>query len=134
MALRPVEIIVIGFPVTRMNERVVPALRALIDRGSVNVVDAMLIKTNSEGDVEIIELEQADLDPALKEYRMLVGQTVYDVVSAEDVQAFGRTLEHGSSAAVLAFEYKGTEPLGGALVGNGEIVTNIRISGRTAGE
>jgi len=128
MTLGPLEIIVIGFPENRFNGRIVPEIQSLIDRGIINVVDGMLITKDADGDVAIVEFEQEDLDPALADFKAVLDEAAYELVSEEDVEEFAKALEPGSSAAVLAFENRWAKPFRDAVVDSGgELLLNLRI-------
>lgn len=128
MSLGPIEIIVIGFPESNFNGRIVPEVQKLIDRGIVNVVDGVLIQKDADDNVSITEFEQDEIEPALAEFKALLGDVVYDLVSAEDVEHFAVAMPAGSSAAVLAFEHAWAKPFRDAVrESGGETITNLRI-------
>jgi Family of unknown function (DUF6325) len=127
-ALGPVEVLVIGFPGSQFNGRILPEIQALIDKGTINVVDAVLIHKGPDGELDMVDFEQPGLDEAAVGFRALLGEAVYEFVSAEDVEEFARALEPGSSAAVLVVEHAWAKPFADAVVNSGGfMVHNLRI-------
>jgi hypothetical protein len=102
MSLGPVELLVVEFPGTRVRGDVVPALRALVESGTVRIIDLLFIRKDSSGTVTMLEIndlgdtDYATFDPVVSE---LTG-----MLSEDDVQRLGATLENDASAAVMLFE------------------------------
>ena len=134
-ALGPVEVLVIGFPGSQFNGRIIPEVQALIDRGVINLIDGLLIHMGADGEVELIEFEQPELDGSAADFQALMGEAVFDLVSADDVAEFAKGLEPGSSAAVLVFENTWAKPFRDAVVDSGGfVVTNLRVPGMVVQE
>ena len=54
--LGPVDWIVVEFPGSRFNGEIAPALRDLVDRDLVRVLDLLVLKKDSDGTLEAFEL------------------------------------------------------------------------------
>jgi hypothetical protein len=59
--LGPVDWIVVEFPGSRFNGEIAPALRDLVDRDLIRVLDLLVLKKDADGELESFEL--SDLDP-----------------------------------------------------------------------
>jgi uncharacterized membrane protein len=128
VTLGPIELVVLGFPGNRFSGEIRPRIRDLVDRNIVNVVDALLVKKDEQGEVTFYELEEltdgdADLQ-ALGKY--ISGQV--DLISDEDAEVFAAELEPGSSALALAFEHTWMRPVRDAIVDSGGVlITDIHV-------
>src|SRR4249920_1611149 len=60
--LGPVDWIVVEFPGSRFNGEIAPALRDLVQRGLIRVLDLLILKKDADGSLEAFEL--SDLDPS----------------------------------------------------------------------
>jgi hypothetical protein len=102
MSLGPVELLVVEFPGTRVRGDVVPAMRALVESGTVRIIDLLFISKDSDGRVTMLEINDlGDTDYA--SFNSVVSE-FSGMLSENDVQRLGATLANDSSAAVLLFE------------------------------
>ena len=60
MTLGPVELVVLGFPGSRFSGEIWPRIQDLIDRNIVNIVDALLVMKDDQGEVTLFELEELE--------------------------------------------------------------------------
>jgi hypothetical protein len=103
--LGPVDWIVVEFPGSKFNGEIAPALRDLVDRQVVRVLDLLVLKKDSDGTLEAFEL--SDLDTSeIGELRGYESQLAM-LLSEDDVTAVAAAIEPGSSAAVLVWENTG---------------------------
>ncbi len=58
MALGQIQLVVIAFPGNRFNGEIRNEIQKLVDQDIVNIVDAMFITKDGEGNVAIVELEE----------------------------------------------------------------------------
>src|SRR3954470_1951194 len=58
--LGPVDWIVVEFPGSRFNGEIAPALRDLVDREVVRVLDLLVLKKDGDGALEAFELSDLD--------------------------------------------------------------------------
>src|SRR6476659_789460 len=100
--LGPVDWIVVEFPGSKFNGEIAPALRELVERETIRVLDLLVLKKDDDGSLEAFEL--SDLDPSevgdLRTYEAELAM----LLSEEDVTAVAAAIEPGSSAAVLVWE------------------------------
>lgn len=98
----PVEYMAVSFPGNKFTGEIVPALKELVDSGTVRIIDLAFVVKDAEGNVAGMEVEELDSD-AGKAFAALQAE-IGDLVNADDLQAVGEVLEPNSSAAVLVWE------------------------------
>jgi hypothetical protein len=100
MTLGPVEYIIVGFPGNKFTGDIAPELIALVESGTVRVLDLIYIGKDDNGDVlafEIDELEGVDAFDGLD------GE-VGGLIGPADIEFVASKLAPGSSAALLLWE------------------------------
>ena len=139
--LGPVDYLVVEFPADKANFQgeIASELKALIDSGTIRVLDLLLLRKDTDGSVEGIELEDVD-ESLVGELRELEREAAM-LLAAEDVESIGAALEPGSVAGVLVWENSWAGPFGsavrragGQLVANGRIPTQAIIAAVEAEE
>jgi uncharacterized membrane protein len=98
-----VEMIVLGFPESKLTGKVVPALQDLIDRQLVRIIDLVFIEKDKDGKVSSMELSSVGSE--LKEAFEPILAEVTGWIADEDIEDLGDALDPGDSAAVLLFEH-----------------------------
>jgi len=124
--LGPVDWIVVEFPGSKFNGEIAPVLQDLVQRGTIRVLDLLILKKDEDGGLEAFEL--SDVDPSeLGELRHYENKLAM-LLSEDDVTAVAAAIEPGSSAAVLVWENLWAAPFatavrhsGGQLVASGRI-------------
>ena len=124
--LGPVDWIVVEFPGSRFNGEIAPALRDLVERDLVRVLDLLVLKKDADGTLEAFEL--SDLDQSeIGELRNYEAQLAM-LLSEDDVTAVAEAIEPGSSAAVLVWENSWAAPFASAVRrSGGQLVASGRI-------
>ena len=124
--LGPVDWIVVEFPGSRFNGEIAPALRDLVERDLVRVLDLLVLKKDADGTLEAFEL--SDLDQSeIGELRSYEAQLAM-LLSEDDVIAVAEAIEPGSSAAVLVWENSWAAPFASAVRrSGGQLVASGRI-------
>jgi uncharacterized membrane protein len=102
MSLGPVDFFAVKFPGNQFRGEIAPALKELVDNGTIQIVDLTFARKDADGNVEIIEMHDLD-DEAFKLYESIVTD-VNGMLSDEDVDMIASTLEPDSSAALMLFE------------------------------
>ena len=129
MGLGPIEILVVGFPGSEFNGGILPALRDVVERDIVSIVDCLLVTKDLDGNVEFVEIEDAGANEDAAALAAMVGEA-NGLLSDEDVEEFAVALEPGDSAAVLVFEHTWAKPFRDAIVDSGGVlVANVRVPG-----
>lgn len=137
--LGPIDYIVVEFPGSKFNGEIAPALAELVERGSIRVLDLLVLKKETNGAVEPFELSDLG-DDELGAFRAFESDMAM-LLSEDDVTALAAALEPGSSAAVLVWENIWAAPFassvrraGGQLVASGRIPTQAILAAIEADE
>ena len=126
--LGPVDFLVVEFPADRANfsGEMAAQLSALVDGGTVRVLDLLFLKKEADRSVEGFESHDFG-DGELGELRELETELAM-LLAAEDVEAIGAALEPGSVAAVLVWENTWAAPFASAVRrSGGQLVASGRI-------
>jgi hypothetical protein len=99
----PIDVVMLGFPGNEFDGSIGPALRDLVVRGLVRVVDLLFVYKDTDGTVGSLELGGlgASLEPSFVD---LDGQLGGGLLDADDVEDVGSAIEPGNSVAVIAVE------------------------------
>jgi Family of unknown function (DUF6325) len=124
--LGPVDYLVVEFPAEASNftGEMAKELLALVDSGTIRVIDILILTKNEDGSVEAMELSDIeDLGPL-----QAVEAELAELLAAEDVEHLAAAMEPGSTAGVLIWENLWAAPFasaarrsGGQLIANGRI-------------
>jgi hypothetical protein len=124
--LGPVDYVVVEFPAGASNftGEMAKELVALVEAGTIRVIDALILVKAEDGSVDAMELSDvADLGP-LRE----VEAQLAELLAAEDVDHLAAAMEPGSTAGVLIWENLWAAPFasaarrsGGQLIADGRI-------------
>jgi len=126
MQLGPIEMLIIKFPGNEFTGDLLPALTELVENGTVHVVDLMLLKKDSEGNISLIEV--TDLTPDVSGPLAPLLTDVTQMLSDEDAYELGAMLENDSSAGVLLFENVWATRFAQAVRNaKGEVLLNERL-------
>ena len=124
--LGPVDWIVVEFPGSRFNGEIAPALSALVERGTVRVLDLLLIRKADDGTLEFFELSELEKGE-VGELRTYEGALAM-LLSEQDVLAVAEAVEPGSTAALLVWENSWAAPFASAVRrAGGQLVASGRI-------
>jgi hypothetical protein len=125
-SLGPIDYVVVEFPAGESNftGEMAEELLALVEAGTIRVVDVLILTKNEDGTVEAKEF--SDLEE-LGELKVLEAQLA-ELLAAEDVDHLAAAMEPGSTAGVLVWENLWAAPFasaarrsGGQLIANGRI-------------
>ena len=131
--LGPVDWMVVEFPGSRFNGKIAPALDDLVDRGTVRVLDLLMIRKAEDGTLDFAELSDLDESEAggLRAYETALAM----LLSEEDVASVAAAVEPGSTAALLVWENLWAAPFasavrhsGGQLVASGRIPVQAMLA------
>jgi len=126
MSLGPVELLVVEFPGNDFRGEIAPALRKLVEQGTVRIIDLVFISRDDTGVVHSRELTEIESDLLLT-WDPLVDD-VLGLLSGDDIQQLGQSLSLNSSAALLLFENSWATEFRDAVVrANGKLVLSERI-------
>jgi hypothetical protein len=137
--LGPVDYLVVEFPAGASNftGEMAKELLALVDSGTIRVIDIMILAKKEDGSVEAMELSDIeDLGPL-----QALETELADLLAADDVAHLAAAMEPGSTAGVLIWENLWAAPFasaarrsGGQLIANGRIPIQAIIASIEADE
>ena len=108
--LGPIEVLVVGFPGNRFTGGILPELEALVEAGTISIVDGLFITKDADGDVTFVELDQIDENEDAAALGRFIGSSL-DLLSDDDAAEFAAALEPNSSAAALKVDLELQEAL-----------------------
>jgi hypothetical protein len=124
--LGPVDYVVVEFPAGASNftGEMAAELRALVDSGTIRVIDVLILTKDADGAVEATELSDAGDLGELQAIEAEMGE----LLAAEDVEHLAAAMDPGSTAGVLIWENLWAAPFaaaarrsGGQLISDGRI-------------
>ena len=142
--LGPVDYLVVEFPAGASNftGEMVKELLALVDAGTIRVIDVVILTKDADGSVDAMELSDVDeLGPL-----QALETELAELLAAEDVAHLAAAMDPGSTAGVLIWENLWAAPFaaaarrsGGQLIANGRIpiqaiIASIEADDATATE
>jgi hypothetical protein len=137
--LGPVDYVIIEFPAGESNftGEMAKELLALVDAGTIRVIDILILTKNEDGSVDAIELSDVD---ELGELQRIEAELA-ELLAAEDVVNLAAAMDPGSTAGVLIYENLWAAPFaaaarrsGGQLIANGRIPIQAIIASIEADE
>jgi hypothetical protein len=137
--LGPVDYLVVEFPAGASNftGEMAKELVALVDAGTIRLIDVLILTKNEDGTIEAMELSDID---ELGELQALEAQLA-ELLAAEDVEHLAAAMDPGSTAGVLIWENLWAAPFaaaarrsGGQLIANGRIPIQAIIASIEADE
>src|SRR4051795_5007126 len=137
--LGPVDYVVVEFPAGASNftGEMAKELLALVDAGTIRVIDVLILAKNEDGTVDAMEL--GDIEE-LGELQVMEAQLA-ELLAEEDVVNLAASMDPGSTAGVLIFENLWATPFasaarrsGGRLIANGRIPIQAIIASIEADE
>ena len=137
--LGPVDYLVVEFPAGASNftGEMAKELLALVDSGTIRVIDILILTKNEDGSVDAMELSDIeDLGPL-----QAVEAQLAELLAEEDVADLAAAMEPGSTAGVLIWENLWAAPFasaarrsGGQLIADGRIPIQAIIASIEADE
>jgi Family of unknown function (DUF6325) len=124
--LGPVDYIVVEFPGSKFSGEIAPALRDLVERGLIRVLDLLVLKKDEDGMIEAFELSDLE-DTEIGELRRHEGELAM-LLSEDDVNAVAAAIEPGTTAGVFVWENSWAAPFASAVRhSGGQLVASGRI-------
>ena len=125
-SLGPIDYIVVEFPAGASNftGEMAEELLALVDAGTIRVIDVLILTKNEDGTVDAMELSDIEQLGPLQ----AVEAQLAELLAEEDVAHLAAAMDPGSTAGVLIWENLWAAPFasaarrsGGQLIANGRI-------------
>lgn len=124
--LGPVDYVVVEFPAgaSSFTGEMAAELRALVDSGTIRVIDVLILTKDADGTVEATELSDIG---ELGELQAIEAELA-ELLAAEDVDHLAAAMEPGSTAGVLIWENLWAAPFASAVRrSGGQLIANGRI-------
>jgi uncharacterized protein DUF6325 len=102
MSLGPVELVVIQLPGNEVKGDIVPAIKELVEQGTIRVIDIIFLMKDENGHVTQLEINELD-DASYSAFDPIVAE-IDGLVSQEDIEELADTLENNTTAVVTLFE------------------------------
>ena len=137
--LGPIDYVVVEFPAGASNftGEMAAELIALVDSGTIRVIDAIILTKQEDGGVEATELSDVGELGALE----TIEAELAELLAADDVKHLAAAMEPGTTAGVLIWENLWAAPFaaaarrsGGQLIANGRIPIQAIITSIEADE
>jgi hypothetical protein len=137
--LGPVDYLVVEFPAGASNftGEMAKELLALVDAGTIRVIDVLILTKNEDGTVDAMELGDTE---ELGELQAMEAQLA-ELLAEDDVVNLAASMDPGSTAGVLIWENLWAAPFasaarhsGGQLIANGRIPIQAIIASIEADE
>jgi uncharacterized membrane protein len=126
MPLGPVELLVVQFQGNEIKGDIVPAIKELVEKGAIRVIDILFIQKDQDGNVTMREINDLD-DASFAAFNPIVAE-IDGLVSRDDVEQLAATLNSNSSAGVMLFEDTWATRLRDAIIdAQGKVVLIDRI-------
>lgn len=122
MAAGPVDYIVIAFPGNEFRGEIAPALRELIEQGTIDLIDFAFVHKDAAGNVSIVELEQ-EASHVFQAFESL-SEKRGGIISNEDLLKVADALDADSSALMAVWENTWAARFAGAVLRAGGVVVD----------
>jgi Family of unknown function (DUF6325) len=138
-ALGPVDYLVVEFPAGQSNftGEMAAELLALVDAGTIRVIDILILVKDADGAIEAMELSDVGELGPLQDLEAQLAE----LLAEEDVAHLAAAMEPGSTAGVLIWENlwaagfaSAARRSGGQLIANGRIPIQAIIASIEADE
>jgi len=124
--LGPVDYLVVEFPAgaSSFTGEMAAELLALVDSGTIRVIDVLILTKDADGTVEATELSDIAELGELQAIEAELGE----LLAADDVEHLAAAMEPGSTAGVLIWENLWAAPFASAVRrSGGQLIANGRI-------
>jgi hypothetical protein len=137
--LGPVDFLVVEFPAgaSHFTGEMAAELAALVDAGTIRVLDILILRKDEDGSVEALELDDLDEVDDLR----AIESEIAEILAADDVAHLAAAMEPNSVAAALVFENRWAAPFasaarrsGGQLIASGRIPIQAIVASLEADE
>jgi hypothetical protein len=102
MSHGPVDLLVVRFPDSNFTGEVMAEMKALVDAGTLRILDLIFVTKNDAGDLDVIELTDLE-DVVASTFDAFVGD-LEGLFSSEDIEALAAGLAPNASAGLALYE------------------------------
>jgi Family of unknown function (DUF6325) len=123
-AIGPVDVAVIGFVGDAFHGEIAPALRELVESGTVRIIDLAFVRKAADGATTALEIEDSETADAFRG----LDDEQNDLLNEEDLQNIADSLEPATAALVIVWENSWAAKFASAIRdANGFLVSQDRI-------
>ncbi len=119
MTLGPLEYLMVAFEGNKFSGEVLAALHDAQDKGTIRVIDMILIKKDEQGNLSAFELSELSEEEA-RPFGFLAGNLM-SIFEPEDVELTAAAMPNNSAAGLLLVENVWAIPLKEALLRAGAV-------------
>src|SRR5262249_44606920 len=125
MEVGPVDVYIIGFPGNKFSGKIAPAIRELVDNGTIRILDLLFVMKDEDGTVTTLAIEDLDDEgAAFAELDVSEPGSLND----EDADEVSEDLPSNSAALLIAFENLWATKVVAALAdADAVLIDSIRI-------
>ena len=125
MEVGPVDVYIIGFPGNKFSGKIAPAIKELVDNGTIRILDLLFVMKDEDGVITTLAAE--DIGPEGAEFAVL-DITEPGSLGPEDAEELDEDLPPNSSALLIAFENVWARKVVDALqAADAVLIDSIRI-------
>ena len=124
MGIGPVEYMVVAFPGNKFKGEIAPALKDLVESGTIRIIDLAFVHKDDAGDVVAVELEDEGSE-VFNAFQTLAAERG-GLINDDDLMDIGAALDANSSAAILVWEDLWAARFADAIVGAGGVLVDIQ--------
>jgi hypothetical protein len=126
-----IELLVIEFRGNRFKGEIIPALREVIDRGLIRIIDLVFVKKDRYGDVSAFEM--SDMEDEIVELFTQITSEISGMLSQNDITKIASKIRKNSSVGILLIEHIWAIPLRDAILNaRGRLVMDTLIAPKLA--
>ena len=122
----PVDFVMIGFPDSQASPEVAAGIKALVDSGTIRVLDLIFVARTATDELRVIELSELD-DVVHDAWDSLSGD-IGSLLTEDDAIQLAGAMEPGHCAVLVLYENAWARNLTTAVLdAHGEVIVNTRI-------
>jgi hypothetical protein len=121
----PIDFVIIEFPAGPPGKELADAMVDLIERGTINLYDLLVVQKGEDGSVEAVELVD---DAGAGHFAAFLGARS-GLLGDADVEAAAEAMEPGTTAVVILYENAWARPfVAAARADGGMLIASARLT------
>ena len=127
----PIELMVVEFRGNRFKGEIVPALKDVVEKGLIRIIDLVFVKKDRYGEVSAFEM--TDMEDEITELFAPITGDVSGMLSEDDIAKIGDEIRKSSSVGLLVVEHVWATALRDSILNaKGRLVMDTIISPKLA--